>query len=329
MKKTVLSFLVICIAITTMQAQNEPVNPFEKYGYTPKIATLSKGKYVEFYDQDTIVQIGGAVFNTVTMKIMGFVEYDTVRNEYNISPEVISRWLSPDPLTSEFPSWSPYNYVLGNPIRLIDIDGLRPDDFFFNQQGDLEVRLKNNEPHRFFVQTGTILFAGLPKFSEINLNSQLGVLSRAVFAEAEGENAASKLAVAEVIRNRSLIPSEPGFGSTITEVVNAKRPGSSLPQFDFKIPTNKRFDEFESTLSSIGTDEIKLGGFTQSVSAAIKAIGGRSNTIQGATFFNSEFKTNRLSFVPVPEGANFNSFRKLNDKSFDLGLTPSLIESLK
>ena len=129
MKKTVLSFLVICIAITTIQAQNEPVNPFEEFGYKPKIATLSKGKYVEFYDQDTIVQIGGAVFNTVTMKIMGFVEYDTIRNEYNISPEVISRWLSPDPLTSEFPSWSPYNYVENNPIRMVDPTGLAPNEY--------------------------------------------------------------------------------------------------------------------------------------------------------------------------------------------------------
>ena len=123
MKKTALSFLVICIAITTIKGQNEPVNPFEEFGYTPKIATLSKGKYVEFYDQDTIVQIGGAVFNTVTMKIMGFVEYDTIRNEYNISPEVISRWLSPDPLSSEYPSWSPYNYAADNPIFYTDPDG--------------------------------------------------------------------------------------------------------------------------------------------------------------------------------------------------------------
>ena len=126
MKKTVLSFLAICIAITTIQAQNEPVNPFEEFGYKPKIATLSKGKYVEFYDQDTIIQIGGAIFNTVTMKIMGFVEYDTIRNEYNISPEVISRWLSPDPLTSEFPSWSPYNFVNDNPIIFVDPDGQYP-----------------------------------------------------------------------------------------------------------------------------------------------------------------------------------------------------------
>jgi len=145
MKKTVLSFLVICIAITTMQAQNEPVNPFEEFGYKPKIATLSKGKYVEFYDQDTIVQIGGAVFNTVTMKVMGFVEYDTIRNEYNVSPEVISRWLSPDPLSDEFPSWSPYNYVENNPIRMVDPTGMAPNDYTVDDKGNVELTKKTDD----------------------------------------------------------------------------------------------------------------------------------------------------------------------------------------
>lgn len=139
MKKIILPILVICFAWLTTQAQNQPVNPFEKYGYTPKIATLSKGKYVEFYDQDTIVQIGGAVFNTVTMKVMGFVEYDTIRNEYNVSPEVISRWLSPDPLSDEFPSWSPYNYVENNPIRMVDPTGMAPNDYTVDDKGNVEL----------------------------------------------------------------------------------------------------------------------------------------------------------------------------------------------
>lgn len=36
------------------------------------------------------------------------------------------RFLSLDPLAAEFPSWSPYNYVLDNPIVLIDPDGRMP-----------------------------------------------------------------------------------------------------------------------------------------------------------------------------------------------------------
>lgn len=35
----------------------------------------------------------------------------------------ISVWLSVDPLAHKYPSWSPYNYALQNPIKFNDIDG--------------------------------------------------------------------------------------------------------------------------------------------------------------------------------------------------------------
>ena len=123
MSKTILFSLIICFCWATTKAQNEMPNPFAEFGYTPKMATLSKGKYVEYFDQDTIVRIGGAVFNTVTMKIMGFVEEDSIHSEYNLKPEIVSRWLSPDPLAAEYTSWSPYNFVNDNPIIYIDPDG--------------------------------------------------------------------------------------------------------------------------------------------------------------------------------------------------------------
>jgi RHS repeat-associated protein len=39
----------------------------------------------------------------------------------------ISRFLSLDPLATEFPAWSAYNYVMGNPISLIDPTGRSPE----------------------------------------------------------------------------------------------------------------------------------------------------------------------------------------------------------
>lgn len=35
----------------------------------------------------------------------------------------IGRWLSVDPLAAEFPAWSPYNYVMSNPLSNTDPDG--------------------------------------------------------------------------------------------------------------------------------------------------------------------------------------------------------------
>lgn len=44
----------------------------------------------------------------------------------------VARFLSLDPLASGFPEWSDYNYVMGNPVRLIDTDGKAPTDIVIN-----------------------------------------------------------------------------------------------------------------------------------------------------------------------------------------------------
>ena len=38
----------------------------------------------------------------------------------------IGRFMQQDPLTGMYPGWSPYNYVLGNPLIYVDPDGERP-----------------------------------------------------------------------------------------------------------------------------------------------------------------------------------------------------------
>lgn len=113
---------------TIIQAQN----PFEKFGYEPKIGTLSKGKYIEHFDNDSIVRIGNVLFNTYTNNISAFAKIDTLYTEANLDPTLISRWMNPDPLSDEFPDKSPYNFVNNNPLRFVDPLGLAPEDIIIN-----------------------------------------------------------------------------------------------------------------------------------------------------------------------------------------------------
>lgn len=118
MKKLTLLTAVL-IGLISAKAQN----PFAEYGYEPKIATLSQGEFNEFFDNDTIVQIGSVLFNTKSKQIVAFVQTDTMYSEATLQPDIVSRWISPDPLAARFPSWSPYNYANCNPIFYIDPDG--------------------------------------------------------------------------------------------------------------------------------------------------------------------------------------------------------------
>ncbi|WP_420459202.1 RHS repeat-associated core domain-containing protein [Neolewinella sp.] len=39
-----------------------------------------------------------------------------------------ARFLTVDPVTGKMPGWSPYNYVMGNPIKLVDPTGMWPEN---------------------------------------------------------------------------------------------------------------------------------------------------------------------------------------------------------
>lgn len=99
------------------------LTPFAKYGDSSKVLTISNGKFQEVFYYDSIVRIGSVVLNIKQRKVSHFISRDTIQSESSLEPEVVSRWLSPDPLTAKYPFLSPYNYVANNPILYIDSDG--------------------------------------------------------------------------------------------------------------------------------------------------------------------------------------------------------------
>ena len=149
--KKLLLLIVILFSVSFSFAQEEELsekekarrekniqagNPFKRFGYKPKIATLSKGKYLEFHDLDSIVTIGSYSYHVKRKAITGYTKLDTVHPESTLRPEIISRWFSPDPLSDEFPSWSPYTYTNDNPVFFTDPTGLAPMSPIYGTDGE-------------------------------------------------------------------------------------------------------------------------------------------------------------------------------------------------
>lgn len=120
--------LLLIIAVLFGFIGAKAQNPFAEYGYTPKIATLSQGQFNEFFDNDTVVQIGSVLYNTKSREIVAFVDSENLCQDETIQPDVVSRWISPDPL-ADHPNQidkSPYQYAWNNPIYWTDPDGRCP-----------------------------------------------------------------------------------------------------------------------------------------------------------------------------------------------------------
>lgn len=120
--------LLLIIAVLFGFIGAKAQNPFAEYGYTPKIATLSQGQFNEFFENDTIVQIGSVLYNTKSREIVAFVDLENLCQDETIQPDVVSRWISPDPL-ADHPNQidkSPYQYAWNNPIYWTDPDGRCP-----------------------------------------------------------------------------------------------------------------------------------------------------------------------------------------------------------
>jgi hypothetical protein len=103
-------------------------NPFAKFGYKAKVATLSKGKYLEVHDLDSIVTIGSIRYHVDKNQIVGNIAIDTTDMYARPIGDTPSRWLSPDPLSEEFPDWTPYAFANNSPIQYNDPTGLAPEE---------------------------------------------------------------------------------------------------------------------------------------------------------------------------------------------------------
>ncbi len=124
MKKLSLYSVLFCATISTIQAQN----PFASIGKTTKpMLTLSNGRYDEFFENDSIRQVGSVMVNIHSEKIVAFVDRKVQANK--LHSQSTSRFLSLDPLARQFPFLTPYQFAGNKPISSIDLDGLEDLDY--------------------------------------------------------------------------------------------------------------------------------------------------------------------------------------------------------
>jgi len=130
------TMLLLTLSVAAF-AQDE--NPFQSIGKQGKIITLSKGRYDELFDQNEIQQIGTALVNIHTMKVVKLLQ-DVRENQHRSDNSTNSRFLSVDPIANHFPMLSPYQYASNSPIAGVDMDGL---EFYFAADGSYLGQSKN------------------------------------------------------------------------------------------------------------------------------------------------------------------------------------------
>ncbi len=190
------------------------------------------------------------------------------------SPEV-GRFMGVDPLAGEFGAWSPYNYVLGNPIKLIDPDGRAPFGDYYGADGRW-IRSDGINDNKAYVETTltttseigiNFSYTGVVELAESN--SDLMLLAAVSYGESsERLNDANEMsAISSAIMNNS---EARGFAS-IPETIA----GFALAATD----GNARVAEFNSTnaVDRNGT------AMQSAVAGALNAVTGGEDLSNGGT----------------------------------------------
>jgi RHS repeat-associated protein len=77
-------------------------------------------------------------------------EGNNITTEFRQLDTRLLRWWSVDPKASQFPGLSPYMSMDGNPVKLVDPDGLSPDDVYLDKEGNEEFRVFKPGEDRYF-----------------------------------------------------------------------------------------------------------------------------------------------------------------------------------
>ncbi len=119
---------------------------------------------------------------------------------------------------------------------------------------------------------------------EIGMDSDIGIIARATYAEMRGEDENSRLVVAESIINRLNLPngSYERYDGTVAGIVNRA--------YDVADPESIAYNSFVNSLTEMATNGDERLAFLNSVKVAIKAVYNNSNFGNGVIFYHSDIE---------------------------------------
>ena len=230
-------------------------------------------------------------------------------------------------MADKYPSLSPYAYCAWNSVKLVDPEGREYADFF-DYQGNYLGNDGKNDGKIFMLKNGfraktentNVNWRGTlePKHvdqliahsDEITMNSDIGMLSRLLYAEFRGQSTNEQRVCADIVLNRV---DDSMFPNTLAGVITQKKQFSSLNESDKNL---KYYDNPSAFL--INSSNIEA--WRNCVSSAISVFNGFSRGIScEATLYFSPQSMNPKGSIPKwnyellqevhPQGVNSNRIR--------------------
>lgn len=160
------NYIILALLILSFSNAFTQENPYEIFGLESKVKYETKiSEYLTVKNTDTNSAIKSMVFNMDEEVIIFLGNNDTILKTVKIKPEQLLRFLSVDPLTKDYPWYTPYQFAGNKPIMAIDLDGLEENVVIYQDKGEGKTFMRSckysdlypGQKHGPFGKTGTAI----------------------------------------------------------------------------------------------------------------------------------------------------------------------------
>ena len=136
--------LALGLLLVALQAAAQDDSPYAKFGYEGRVLRTpqERRQYMLLVpNADTTAMVASIGIDSQKGKYYLFDKQYNILGADSLLPEQLSRFLSVDPLTKNYPELTPYQFASNTPVQAIDLDGL---EMYFATDGNLLGKFGDN-----------------------------------------------------------------------------------------------------------------------------------------------------------------------------------------